>query len=63
MQIRHFSAPWLGALLAAAVFGASAQTVNVVSFGGAYQEGQSKALFQPAAKARKRPTPASATCA
>jgi putative spermidine/putrescine transport system substrate-binding protein len=29
---------------------ASAQ-VTVVSFGGAYQEGQSKALFQPAAKA------------
>ena len=30
---------------------ALAQEVTVVSFGGAYQEGQSKALFQPAAKA------------
>ena len=29
---------------------ASAQ-LTIVSFGGAYQEGQSKALFQPAAKA------------
>lgn len=28
-----------------------AQQLTVVSFGGAYQEGQSKALFQPAAKA------------
>lgn len=53
MQIRHLAAPWMGALLAVAVSAASAQTVNVVSFGGAYQEGQSKALFQPAAKAMK----------
>jgi putative spermidine/putrescine transport system substrate-binding protein len=30
---------------------AAAQEITVVSFGGAYQEGQSKALFQPAAKA------------
>jgi putative spermidine/putrescine transport system substrate-binding protein len=30
---------------------AGAQELTVVSFGGAYQEGQSKALFQPAAKA------------
>lgn len=30
---------------------AAAQTLTVVSFGGSYQEGQSKALFQPAAKA------------
>ena len=30
---------------------ASAQELTVTSFGGAYQEGQSKALFQPAAKA------------
>ena len=29
----------------------AAQQLTVVSFGGAYQEGQSKALFQPAAKA------------
>lgn len=37
------------AILAAAPAGA--QTVTVVSFGGSYQEGQSKALFQPAGKA------------
>jgi len=30
---------------------ANAQEITVVSFGGSYQEGQSKALFQPAAKA------------
>jgi putative spermidine/putrescine transport system substrate-binding protein len=30
---------------------AAAQQLTIVSFGGAYQEGQSKALFQPAAKA------------
>ncbi len=34
-----------------AVSGANAQEITVVSFGGSYQEGQSKALFQPAAKA------------
>ena len=28
-----------------------AQELTVVSFGGSYQDGQSKALFQPAAKA------------
>jgi len=40
------------ALAAAMVAGsASAQQLTIVSFGGAYQEGQSKALFQPAAKA------------
>jgi len=38
----------LGALAAP---GASAQEITVVSFGGSYQDGQSKALFQPAAKA------------
>ena len=53
MKIRVLAAPLAGALLAAVVSTASAQTVNVVSFGGAYQEGQSKALFQPAAKAMK----------
>ncbi|SEE70430.1 putative spermidine/putrescine transport system substrate-binding protein [Rhizobiales bacterium GAS188] len=37
-----------GTLLAAP---ASAQQLTVVSFGGSYQEAQSKALFQPAAKA------------
>ncbi|GAB4180729.1 MAG: ABC transporter substrate-binding protein [Thalassobaculales bacterium] len=31
--------------------GALAQQITVVSFGGSYQEAQSKALFQPAAKA------------
>src|SRR3954453_14297576 len=30
---------------------AAAQQLTVVSFGGSYQEAQSKALFQPAAKA------------
>ena len=39
----------LGAVLGAS--GAYAQEVTVVSFGGSYQDGQSKALFQPAAKA------------
>ena len=35
------------AALAATLFsgGASAQQLTIVSFGGAYQEGQSKALF------------------
>lgn len=40
-----------GAALVLAAAGATAQTLTVVSFGGAYQEGQSKALFQPAGKA------------
>jgi putative spermidine/putrescine transport system substrate-binding protein len=52
--------PLLCRLLAAALVtlagalpftGAQAQEITVVSFGGSYQEGQSKALFQPAAKA------------
>ena len=38
----------LGLLSAAPAW---AQELTVVSFGGSYQEGQSKALFQPAAKA------------
>jgi putative spermidine/putrescine transport system substrate-binding protein len=38
----------LGALAAPE---AMAQEITVVSFGGSYQDGQSKALFQPAAKA------------
>jgi putative spermidine/putrescine transport system substrate-binding protein len=47
---------WFGAALTAAFaigagLPAHAQQVTVVSFGGSYQEGQSKALFQPAAKA------------
>jgi len=42
----------MAALAAAlAAQGAAAQQLTIVSFGGAYQEGQSKALFQPAAKA------------
>ncbi|HMK78570.1 MAG TPA: polyamine ABC transporter substrate-binding protein [Xanthobacteraceae bacterium] len=42
-----------GGILAAmvAVQPAAAQQLTIVSFGGSYQEGQSKALFQPAAKA------------
>lgn len=40
-----------GIALSLISYGAAAQQVlTVVSFGGAYQEGQSKALFQPAAK-------------
>lgn len=53
MKIRVLAAPLAGALLAAVASAASAQTLNVVSFGGSYQEGQSKALFQPAAKAMR----------
>lgn len=42
----------VAALLApAALASAQAQDLTVVSFGGAYQAGQSKALFQPAAAA------------
>ena len=33
------------------VQGAAAQEITVTSFGGSYQDGQSKAVFQPAAKA------------
>ncbi|MCU0818490.1 MAG: ABC transporter substrate-binding protein [Beijerinckiaceae bacterium] len=41
-----------GIALSVSVNGAAAQqTLTVVSFGGSYQDGQSKALFQPAAKA------------
>lgn len=39
------------AILAMVAGTAGAQQLTVVSFGGAYQEAQSKALFQPAAKA------------
>jgi putative spermidine/putrescine transport system substrate-binding protein len=39
------------ALSASSGIAAAQQTLTVVSFGGSYQEGQSKALFQPAAKA------------
>jgi putative spermidine/putrescine transport system substrate-binding protein len=51
MQIRKVVAPLAGVVLVASIGAASAQNLNVVSFGGSYQEGQSKALFQPAAKA------------
>lgn len=50
----HRPAAALGALLCATVLfsgHAAAQQLTIVSFGGAYQEGQSKAVFQPAAKA------------
>ena len=40
-----------GAIAFGNVTSAGAQELTVVSFGGAYQDGQSKALFQPAAKA------------
>lgn len=46
-----FAALLGGAAMLLAANSASAQTLTVVSFGGSYQEGQSKALFQPAAKA------------
>jgi putative spermidine/putrescine transport system substrate-binding protein len=50
--IRNGAAACAAAALAALFAGpAAAQQLTVVSFGGAYQEGQSKALFQPAAKA------------
>ena len=45
------AAALVGTALTLAAQGASAQTITVVSFGGSYQDGQSKALFQPAAKA------------
>lgn len=53
---RHGLAALCGALAAASLLciagpAAAQQQLTVVSFGGAYQEGQSKALFQPAAKA------------
>lgn len=41
----------LGAALTGLAGAVSAQELTIVSFGGSYQEGQSKALFQPAAKA------------
>jgi putative spermidine/putrescine transport system substrate-binding protein len=52
-SVRRFTALILsGIALSASAYGAAAQqTLTVVSFGGSYQEGQSKALFQPAAKA------------
>ena len=37
--------------LALALATAHAQEVTITSFGGSYQDGQSKAVFQPAAKA------------
>ena len=50
--IRRSLAAALVSLAGALPFaGAHAQEITVVSFGGSYQEGQSKALFQPAAKA------------
>ena len=41
----------VAAALSLAAAPAAAQEVTVVSFGGAYQDGQSKAVFQPAGKA------------
>jgi putative spermidine/putrescine transport system substrate-binding protein len=52
MQGRSLSGTAMAAALAAALAApAAAQQLTVVSFGGSYQEAQSKALFQPAAKA------------
>ena len=48
MPTRAALAIALGVVAAVPAFG---QELTVVSFGGSYQEGQSKALFQPAAKA------------
>jgi len=48
------------ATLATGFAGHAAAQLTVVSFGGSYQDAQSKALFVPAAKAsasRKKPTP------
>ncbi len=47
-----FAAVVMGsAALVSTTRNADAQTITVVSFGGSYQDGQSKALFQPGAKA------------
>ena len=52
MTLKSYKAFVLGAALTGFVaVNASAQELTVVSFGGSYQDGQSKALFQPAAKA------------
>ena len=53
MPSHRFSVSALAAALLFAVGAgsAAAQEITVVSFGGSYQEGQSKALFQPAAAA------------
>ena len=48
--VRTLSAALAGAGLLVALQ-AGAQELTVVSFGGSYQDGQSKALFQPGAKA------------
>ena len=45
------AAALLGGVSLASPQAATAQQLTVVSFGGSYQEAQSKALFQPAAKA------------
>ena len=51
LSIRNLAASSAALVLAASAASAVAQEITVVSFGGAYQEGQSKALFQPGAKA------------
>ena len=51
MLINRLAASLVAAMLAGSVASAQAQEITVVSFGGSYQDGQSKALFQPAAKA------------
>ncbi|SFU47674.1 putative spermidine/putrescine transport system substrate-binding protein [Polaromonas sp. YR568] len=50
--VRSRTLAWGALMCMAALFsGNAAAQLTIVSFGGAYQEGQSKALFQPAAKA------------
>ncbi len=51
MPITRLVASSIAFMFAASVAAVQAQEITVVSFGGSYQEGQSKALFQPAAKA------------
>ena len=51
LSLRNLAASSAALVLAASAASAVAQEITVVSFGGAYQEGQSKALFQPGAKA------------
>lgn len=51
MSIQRIAASCVALALAGGLGVAHAQEITVVSFGGSYQDGQSKALFQPAAKA------------
>ena len=48
---RSFVSCLVASSVALAIAGAHAQEITITSFGGSYQDGQSKAVFQPAAKA------------